>query len=130
MHWLVQGTGAKVLITDGDFPASTARGKDSNLVHLNLAPGLLSCTDVLRVLVRTIPIEAMAVMLPPEGTERPPVWEEYAKILQTSLSIKSPEEYERFSFYEKVKSDDVALVIQTGETREYANVLLTIGSRW
>lgn len=37
---------------------------------------------------------------------------------------------ERFAFYDKVKQDDVALVIQTGETRDYACLILTIGSLW
>jgi len=37
------------------------------------------------------------------------------------------EPLERFTFYETASSDDVALVVATGEQRLYANLLLTIG---
>jgi L-fucose mutarotase len=41
------------------------------------------------------------------------------------LSIKK---VERFAFYNEVADDNTSLIIQTGELREYANILLTIGS--
>jgi hypothetical protein len=38
-------------------------------VYLNLTPGQLTVTDVLRVLVDTIPIEAARIMVPDDGKE-------------------------------------------------------------
>ncbi|MBE1588828.1 L-fucose mutarotase/ribose pyranase (RbsD/FucU family) [Nonomuraea angiospora] len=36
------GHGARVLLADGHYPASTATGERARTVHLNLAPGLLA----------------------------------------------------------------------------------------
>src|SRR5207253_2128093 len=56
------GHGSQVLITDGNYPASTGAFAGAVRVYLNLAPGLVNATDVLRVLTPTIPIEAAHVM--------------------------------------------------------------------
>ena len=45
------GHGAHVLILDGHYPASTAVSERAEQVHLNLAPGLLDTSTVLRVLL-------------------------------------------------------------------------------
>jgi L-fucose mutarotase len=39
------------------------------------------------------------------------------------------EEKERWAFYSDVKSSDTALIIATGDTRRFANLLLTVGVR-
>jgi len=126
------GHGSKVLIADGNFPASTTLGPNAELVHLNLAPGLISGTDVLRALVSAIPIEAATVMDtlkegPYAMTDDPPIWGEYRAILNESHHPDELQRLERFAFYEAAGEDDVALTIQTGEQRIYANLLLTIG---
>ena len=41
------GHGAKVLITDGNYPASTKLGENAVLTYLNLAPGKPTVTEVL-----------------------------------------------------------------------------------
>ena len=124
------GHGSKILLTDGNFPASTKLGANATLVHLNLAPGLLNVTDVLRVLTATIPIEAAEVMMPNDGPE-PPIFVEFRTLLQDATTFDRDEitlePRERFAFYELAAADDVALTIQTGEERIYANLLLTIG---
>lgn len=126
------GHGSKVLITDGNFPHSTSSGPNAQLVYLNLAPGLLSCTDVLAVLRDAIPIEAAAIMdtnktgpyvLPAD----PDIWAEFADLLRPTDCGGKLEKLERFAFYDAAKSPDVALTIATGERRIYANLLLTIG---
>ena len=43
------GHGSKVLISDGNYPHWTKRGANAEVVYLNLAPGMLSATDVLKV---------------------------------------------------------------------------------
>jgi L-fucose mutarotase len=124
------GHGSKVLITDSNFPAATKLGQNATLVHLNLAPGLISATDVLRVLVESIPIEAAEVMETADGSE-PPIFAEFREILENSVTYDNRkielEPLERFAFYNAASTDDVSGTIQTGEQRIYANLLLTIG---
>ena len=124
------GHGSKVLLADANFPASTKLGANAALVHLNLAPGLVSATDVLRALVGAIPIEAAEVMTPDSGPE-PPIFAEFRELLgeATTFDRSAIEltKHSRFTFYDLAAADDVALTIQTGEGRIYANLLLTIG---
>ena len=58
------GHGSTVLLADGHYPASTAVGRQARTVYLNLTPGVLDVSSVLDVLLRTIPIETAAVMVP------------------------------------------------------------------
>jgi L-fucose mutarotase len=116
------GHGSKVLIADGNYPFATGVGPRARQVFLNLSPGLLKVTDVLGVLAEAIPIEAAAVMMPPD--EPPPIFEEFRRILPAGMEL---EPLERFAFYAASKEESVALLIATGEERIYANILLTIG---
>lgn len=118
------GHGAQILITDGNYPASTKTKDDVDMVYLNVAPGLVNATDLLEVLTSAINIEAATVMKPQEGGE-PAVFSEFKDILHDGTVFKKIGRYE---FYDRcVKSEDLCLVIVTGEKRTYANVLLTIG---
>lgn len=126
------GHGSKVLITDGNFPHATATGPNAQLVFLNLAPGLLSCTDVLAALAPSIPIEAATIMAVnrdgPYALQRDPdIWTEFAALLAKTDCAGKLDRLERFAFYDAARSPDVALAIATGERRIYANLLLTIG---
>ena len=124
------GHGSKVLLADANFPAATKLGPNAELVHLNLAPGLVSATDILRVLVQAIPIEAAEVMTSGEGAE-PEIFAEFREILKDSVTFDRDHVeltmHDRFTFYDVAEAPDVALTIQTGEQRIYANLLLTIG---
>ena len=115
------GHGSKVLIADGNFPFGTGANPAARRVYLNLAPGLVTVTDVLKVLVEAIPIEAAQVMQPPAG--EPPIFAEFRALLP-GLDLKP---LGRFEFYDAARERDVTLVIATGEQRIYANLMLTIG---
>ncbi len=117
------GHGTKVLIADGNFPFGTGANASARRVYLNLAPGMLSVTDVLRVLVNAIPIEAAEVMMPATGVE-PPIFSEFRALLPKEIELKP---LGRFEFYDAARLPDIALVIATGEQRVYANLMLTIG---
>src|SRR4051794_10132246 len=56
------GHHARVLIADGNYPASSAIGPRAELVSLNLMPGVVTCTQVLQALVTAMPIEAANTM--------------------------------------------------------------------
>lgn len=116
------GHGSRVLIADGNFPLATHSNPAAHRVFLNLAPGLVTVTDVLAVLLDAIPIEAIQVMGPDSGAE-PPIHEEVRQLLP-GVPL---ERLGRFDFYDAARSPDVALAIATGEQRIYANVLITIG---
>jgi L-fucose mutarotase len=116
------GHGSQVLIADGNYPFSTGASPRAARVFLNLSPGLLTATDVLRVVAGAIPIEAAAVMVP-DGPE-PPIFAEFRALLPAGMELRPTE---RFAFYAAARGEDVALVIATGEQRVYANILLTIG---
>jgi len=122
------GHGSKVLIADGDYPVSTTGGKNSKIVHLNLSSGIVSCTQVLEALLSVLLIEDVAVMDVPTGRSAPLIWKEYQEILKKNGYDIPIHPIERFAFYRAVSSDEVALLIQTGETKDYANILLTVGS--
>ncbi|HVK02063.1 MAG TPA: RbsD/FucU family protein [Armatimonadaceae bacterium] len=116
------GHGSKVLISDGNYPHTTGSNPAAEKVFLNLAPGLLTATDVLKVVASAIPVEKAEVMATADGSE-PPIFEEFRGLLPgTTL-----DPLERFAFYDAASDPSVALVIATGEQRIYANILLTIG---
>ena len=126
------GHGSKVLISDGNYPHWTKRGVNAEVVYLNLAPGMLSATDVLKTLVVETPFEAAAVMEtlktgPYAMKQDPPIWDEFRQILHGAGIDSDLDRIEREKFYDAAGTPDVCLTIATGEERIYANLLLTIG---
>lgn len=118
------GHGDKILIADGNYPLSSCTHEDTTKVFLGLSPNLPQVTDVLTVLKKTVNFEKYEVMQPDHG-EEPEIFEEFRSILGTSSLQKSG----RFEFYEAAREKNVILGINTGETRTYANILLTVGVR-
>ena len=117
------GHGSQVLIADGNYPFSTGANPVADRVYLNLTPGIPLATDVLRVILTAIAVEAAHVMVPQEGPE-PPIFAEFRELLGEDIPLQT---LGRFEFYEAARGQDIALVIATGEQRVWANVLLTIG---
>ena len=117
------GHGSKVLVADANYPFGTGANPAAPRVYLNLAPGLVSATDVLRVLVDAIPVEAAEVMVPAAEPE-PAIFAEFRQILGQAVPLRP---LGRSEFYGASRQADTALVIATGERRLYANALLTIG---
>lgn len=128
------GHHSKVLIADGNYPASSKRGPDARLVHLNLMPGLLTCNQVLEALLSAVPIEAIHTMMyelegPYALREDPPVWDEYRATIRGAGLALALEPIEKWAFYDAVTTPDHVLTVQTGDQQRYANILLTIGVR-
>ena len=118
------GHGAKILIADSNFPISTCTPALCKKVFLNFPPGLLTATDVLKIIKDYIPIETGIVMMPMDEREQS-VHNEFQEILGEQITLKRQK---RFEFYQEVKSDDTCLAIATGETKRFANILIVIGS--
>ncbi len=127
------GHGAKVLIADGNYPASSRLGPVATQISLNLCPGKLNCTDVLDVLLSAIPVEVANTMAPEPGSpyvdSDPNIWKEFESILRQHGIEIALQPIDRFEFYNVASDDHHVLTIQTGDTRLYANLLLTIGVR-
>ena len=121
-----------VLIADGNYPAFNARGPRSELVSLNLAPGVVTCTEVLKTLVTAIPVQqANTMQYQTSGlfalTEDPPVWNQYRAVFKNAAVELELDPIEQFEFYKTVAEPEHVLTIQTGDQALYANLLLTIG---
>ena len=117
------GHGSRILIADGNFPFSTCTPKSAKKVFLNLAPGLLKVTDVLKVLYDHVPVETATVMVPADESSQQ-IHAEFQEILGPDYTLNP---LKRHDFYDQAKSKDTCIVIATGETRRFANILLTIG---
>jgi L-fucose mutarotase len=130
------GHHSKVLIADGNYPASNKRGPRAELVSLQLSPGIPTVAQVLEAILGTVRIDGVNTM----GIDRtdpyaaatpgdPPVWAEYRRILAAAGAHCELEPILKWDFYEAVSSVDHVLTIQTAEQAPWANLLLTVGCR-
>ncbi len=128
------GHHAMILIADGNYPAWNKKGPNSELVCLNLSPGVVNCSQVLRAILSAVVIDRVNTMgIPGDDpyAQRgdPPVWADYRQILKESGSDLSLEPVMKWDFYQAVASVDHVLTIQTGDQSLWANILLTMGCR-
>ena len=128
------GHHARILIADGNYPASTKKGPNAELVCLNLSPGVVTVTQVLRAILAAAPIDRVNTMgIPPDDPYarqgEPPVWAGFRRIVKEAGLTFELEPIQKWDFYEAVNSADHVLTIQTGEQELWANVLLTMGCR-
>jgi L-fucose mutarotase len=128
------GHHSRILIADGNYPAYSKRGPNSELVCLNLAPGVVTVAQVLRAVLSVTPIDQVHTMgIPPDDPYaqqgEPPVWAEYRKILAEAGTTLKLEPMLKWDFYQHVASPDHVLTIQTADQSLWANVLLTMGCR-
>ncbi len=114
---------SRVLVADGNYPVASCSNPAAEKVFLNLMPGVVSTTEVLEALLDTVVFNSAAVMAAPAGFEAP-VQDRYGEMLGESVPMQR---LDRQAFYDAVRSQDTTLVIQTGDTRRFANLLLTIG---
>ena len=128
------GHHGKILIADGNYPASSKKGPHAEIVCLNLMPGVVTCTQVLQAVLSAVPIEAVYTMMyetegPYALSEDPPVWNEYRGVLHAAGVGLSLEPIEKWDFYKAVETPDHILTVQTSDQQRFANVLLSIGVR-
>lgn len=128
------GHHSKILIADGNYPASTKRGPNAEVISLNLSPGVVTVVQVLRALLTAVPIDHVNTMgIPPDDPYaqqgEPPVWAEYRAALTAAGSSLKLEPILKWDFYQHVESPDHVLTIQTADQALWGNVLLTMGCR-
>jgi L-fucose mutarotase len=128
------GHHGKILIADGNYPASSKKGPNAEVVSLNLMPGVVTCDQVLKAVLSAVPIEKIETMMtetsgPYAFAGDPPVWALYQETIEQAGLPLRLNPIEKWAFYEAVATDDHILTIQTGDQQRYANILLSIGVR-
>ena len=128
------GHHAQVLIADGNYPCSTKKGPNAEVVSLNLMPGVVSCTQALRAILAAVPVDAVHTMGyetagPYALAADPDAWGEYREVIAAADLALVLQPIPKWDFYQAVATDDHVLTIQTGDQRRFANLLLSIGVR-
>ena len=128
------GHHSKILIADGNYPASTKKGPNAELVCLNLSPGVVTVAQALRAVLSAVPVDHIETMGIPADDPyaqkgEPPVWNEFREVVKESGLKLELKPILKWDFYKAVESADHVLTIQTGDQALWANVLLTMGVR-
>jgi len=128
------GHHATILIADGNYPSSTKKGPNAELVYMNLMPGVVSCTQTLEAVLSAVPIDAVHTMMyedsdPYALKEDPPVWDEYRAVLKTAGLPLVLDPIKKWDFYKAVETSDHVLTIVTADQQRFANILLRMGVR-
>ena len=122
------GHGDELVIADGNFPAESV-GKNAIVIRAD-GHGVEALLDAVLALVPLdeyveAPISLMSVVAG-DKCETPKIWKSYEQIIKKHEPKNNKIEYlERFEFYERAKK--AYLIIATGESAIYANVLLKKG---
>ncbi|MCQ2479664.1 MAG: fucose isomerase [Clostridia bacterium] len=117
------GHGDTIVIGDGNFPAAA---NAQRLIRLD-GHGV---PEILDAILKLMPLDTyverpVSLMDNGDSENRPPIWEEYADIINRNEGEKEFRLVERFQFYTEAKK--AYAIIATGETAIYANVILQKG---
>src|SRR4051812_31745348 len=93
------GHHSTVLIADGNYPASSKKGPNAQVISLNLSPGIVNCTQVLEAILCAAPGEEIPTMQhktcgPYALTADPRPWGEYRAAIKAAglnLPLEQPE---------------------------------------
>lgn len=122
------GHGDELVIADGNFPSHSV-GKHSIVIRAD-GHGV---PEILDALMQLLPLDtyterpvALMEVVKGDSCPTPAIWKTYDEILHRYEPEHCEiEMMERFAFYERAK--DAYLIIATGETAVYANILLKKG---
>lgn len=113
---------SQVVIADGNLPVGSMTGPNSTTVHLNFRPGMLDALTVLEGLLEVCPFQGAIVMQKPAEANA-----EIHNSYKELLGAVTWDTMERWAFYDKIREAETTLIIQTGEQRRFANIILTVG---
>lgn len=122
------GHSDRLVIADGNFPAESV-GKNAIIIRMD---GHDVC-EVLRAILQVFPLDTyvehpvnLMQVMPGDPVETP-IWESYKKIIR-DVDARGEDvigEIERFTFYKEARSAYV--IVATGESALYANIMLQKG---
>jgi L-fucose mutarotase len=118
------GHGDEITIVDGNYPGASA-GPRLIRADGHSASSLLEAILSVMPLDDFVPDPAVVMQVVGDATQRPPVVEEYARIVarfEPSISLHS---LERFAFYKRANAGYA--IVQTGDQRLYGNIILKKG---
>ena len=123
------GHGDTVVLADGNFPAESV-GKNKLVIRCDgfPIPELLDAILTLLPLDTYVPKPVSFMEVVPGDTVKTPIWDEYKAIIQKHNGAEADliGHVERFAFYEKAA--EAYLIIATGETALYGNIILQKGT--
>lgn len=118
------GHGDEIVLADANFPAT---GLGPKVVRADgiPAPALLAAVLQLIPLDQYDPEHFILMEVVPGDPVVPVIWEEYEEILHRTEPESRVSHLERFAYYERAKK--ACCIVATGETAQYANILLKKG---
>ncbi|MDM3005442.1 RbsD/FucU family protein [Citrobacter sp. CK188] len=117
------GHKANILIADANYSFLTNSSPQARIIWLNFSPGLIGSVMILEKILGYINVEKATLMTGPAEFDNT-IEREYRGLLSEMTELSH---VERNAFYALAKSSDTLLVIASGETRRFANILLTVG---
>lgn len=117
------GHGDELVIADANFPAETCAQR---LVRLPGIDGVKAVEAIMSVFQLDDYTDHPAIVMDltesdkKKGMRRPAIWDDYQSAVGRNV-----EAIERFAFYERARK--AYAVIQTGEERQYGNLILVKG---
>ncbi len=117
------GHKANILITDGNYSSVTNTSKSASVIYLNLAVDMVRSTVILEKVLTYINVEKVTLMTYPDDFNNL-IELEYRQLLPEGIEV---DYINRQDFYSLAKSDDTFLVIVSGESKRFANIILTVG---
>jgi L-fucose mutarotase len=118
------GHGDEITIVDGNYPGASA-GPRLVRADGHAATSLLDAILSVMPLDDFVPDPAIVMQVVGDATQRPPVVDEYARIVARHEPKVTLSALERFAFYKRANAGYA--IVQTGEQRLYGNIILKKG---
>lgn len=118
------GHGDEIVLADAHFPAHSIGQRVIRADGIGAVPLLKGILDL-------IPLDQydagnfVLMEVVPGDNVQPVIWDEYKAVLAQTEPEVAPQYMERFAYYERAKK--AYAVVATGETAQYANIILKKG---
>ncbi|WP_294645768.1 RbsD/FucU domain-containing protein [uncultured Aureimonas sp.] len=118
------GHGDELVISDANFPSHSLGPR---VVRLDGIDAVAAADAILAHLPLDTFVEAAAFRMEVVGDPDavPPIAEEFAEVVRRRAGDFPIRSLERFAFYERART--ASLIVATGETRHYGNLILKMG---
>jgi L-fucose mutarotase len=118
------GHGDEITIVDANYPATSA-GPELIRIDAATAPQVLDAVLSLLPLDQYDDVAAISMQVVGDPDRREPIVDEFEAIVRKHEPGHKVHSLERFAFYERANAGYA--IIQTGETRQYGNLILKKG---
>lgn len=118
------GHGDEIVLADAHFPAHSVGQRVVRADGVGMVP-------LLKGILQLIPLDqydqsnCVLMSVVPGDDVKPVIWEEYQAVLEAEEPAAELSFMERYAYYERAKK--AYCVIATGETAQYANIILKKG---